>query len=782
MANVNSQAEFARALDHLKRGNLALAEAGLLEIVDYSQKHFDALYLLATLNAQRANWAGALTYLDRALAVDKRNAAANNLRGRILLDTNRPAEALKFFDRSIANKRDFAEAFDNRGKALQDLHRLVEALESFGRAIRLKPDFADAYNNRGIVLNELERAQEALTDFNAAIALDGGFAEAHSNRGNVLKSLGRQDDALASFDKAIALDPGSARAHSNRGAVLHDLHREAEAMEAFDRAIAVDPNHAEAHYNRGNLLFEMRRWDEALTSYARAIQVNPGFADAYSNRGPALCELGRFNEALASIQAAIALRPDSLRAQINLGNVLRLMGRFAEALECSDRLVAMSGSSPGVWSSRALILKDLERLDEALQSADKAIELHAIDKGSQWELAEVHNNRGLVLHDLNRVEEALDCYMHATFFHADFPAAHSNRGLALMELGQYDEALQCFALAKKLKPEFTEARYNEGICHLSKGEYEMGWEGFEHRPEQQDLMTGPPMEEAREGTLWDGKYVAGTLFVREEHGLGDQILYSSMLGELAGLCEKLVVRVDARLVSLLARSFPEVTIISNLESMNKVQYDCQVPFGSIGQYIRKHLTDFDLQPYGYLKAEKVRCSGLREGMAADGKLICGLSWLSKRKLYGENKSIALADLEPVLGIPGIEFVDLQYGNTELERETLLQTCGYRLRHLDEIDIFNDIDGLAALIAACDVVVTVSNTTAHLAGALGKETLLMLPHSRGIFWYWGAQGATPWYPSIRPFRQTSAGNWGDVVDRVQIALKSAFGAKSQERGL
>jgi tetratricopeptide (TPR) repeat protein len=781
MANVNSQAKYARALELLRQGNFALAEAGFLEIVESSQKHFDAIYMLATLNAQRGNWVGALGYLDRALAIDKRNAAANNLRGRILLDTGKPEDALKFFDRAIANKRDFAEAFDNRGKALQDLNRPIEALESFSRAIRLNSNFADAYNNRGIVFNQLGRDEEALADFNAAIALDAGFVQAHGNRGNVLKKLGNPEAALESFDNAVALDPQSALTHSNRGAVLCDLNREAEAMEAFDRAIAIDSSNAEAFYNRGNVLSGLRRWADALASYDRAIELNPAFADAFNNRGTVYCELDQFDEALTSVAAAIALRPDSFRAHINLGNVFRLLGRFAEALECSDRAVSLSGSSAGVWSSRALILKDLDRLDEALQSADKAVQLHAINGGSQRELAEAHNSRGSVLHDLNRDGEALACYERAISLHHDFPAAHNNRGLAFMELGQIEEALQCFAIAETLKPEFAEARYNEGICHLLKGDYALGWKGFEYRRVQQD-RTDLPLLNNFESSVWDGEYLEGTLLVWEEHGLGDQILYASMLGELAGRCANLVVRVEPRLVGLFSRSFPDVTIISSREPMDRVKYDRQVPIGSIARHFRNSLSGFHSQPRGYLKVEKARSRRLRETLAAEGKLVCGLSWFSKRKLLGENKSIPLEDLVPVLEIPGIEFVDLQYGDTDLDRKSLLRTSGCRLRHLDEIDALDDIDGLAALIDACDVVVTVSNTTAHLAGALGKETLLMLPHSRGTFWYWGAQGETPWYPSIRSFRQTYAGNWGDVVKNVQIALKSDSGSDSRKRGI
>jgi hypothetical protein len=151
-----------------------------------------------------------------------------------------------------------------------------------------------------------------------------------------------------------------------------------------------------------------------------------------------------------------------------------------------------------------------------------------------------------------------------------------------------------------------------------------------------------------------------------------------------------------------------------------------------------------------------------------------LSWVSKNKDLGEDKSLRLQDLKPVLELPGLEFVDLQYGDTSAERKSLQESTGIRVKHVDEVDNFNDIDGLAALISACDVVITVSNTTAHLAGALGKHVMIMVPCSSGLFWYWHSERSdSPWYPCAKLFRQTVVGEWGSVVEAVGQELQNSY---------
>jgi ADP-heptose:LPS heptosyltransferase len=172
----------------------------------------------------------------------------------------------------------------------------------------------------------------------------------------------------------------------------------------------------------------------------------------------------------------------------------------------------------------------------------------------------------------------------------------------------------------------------------------------------------------------------------------------------------------------------------------------------------------------YLLADTDRSDKLRAKLKTSEKLVCGISWISKNADHGEGKSLSLEALNPVLHLSGFDFVSLQYGETAEERDAFIQQHGVKIHHVDEIDNQNDLDGLAALIGACDIVVTVSNTTAHLAAALGKPVIVMLPNNDALFWYWHRDShTTPWYPTVRLFRRSDTGRWEDVIDAVAMTL-------------
>jgi ADP-heptose:LPS heptosyltransferase len=177
----------------------------------------------------------------------------------------------------------------------------------------------------------------------------------------------------------------------------------------------------------------------------------------------------------------------------------------------------------------------------------------------------------------------------------------------------------------------------------------------------------------------------------------------------------------------------------------------------------------------YLVADAARVQELRQLVRRPGKRICGVSWSSKREEIGQGKSISLAQMLEPLASDALHFVNLQYGDTAEERAALLRERGIEVQSVDQVDNFNDIDGLAALIEACDVVVTTSNTTVHLAGALGKDTLLLLPRGRSRLWYWGHdQIRSIWYPPVRIYAQEKIGDWQSPLTEIKHYLTTING--------
>lgn len=573
----------------------------------------------------------------------------------------------------------------------------------------------------------------AVTLYRGILAQSPADAEVLHWLGVAELQRGHATIAAEHLTRAVVLSPQQAVAHASLGNALRVLGRPEAALASYDRALALKAHYPEALVNRGTALRDLGRHAEALASFDRALELQPDSVAALFNRGNALQSLDRAQDALASYDRVLQLDPEHLSASINRGNVLHALQRYPQALACQERALAQSPQDAALLFNRGNTLRELERYHEALASYDEAI---AVAPG-----------------------------------HTD---ALNNRGNLLLDLKRYDEASASFAGVIARSPDFAAAHWNEAVVRLLLGDFERGWKEHEWRWRYEQLGQ---TRRAFEQPQWSGERVEGTLLAWGEQGLGDQILYLGMLPDLARRAGKLIVAVDARLIPLVARSFPDVAVVPLDRTLEEKACDAQIPLGSLGQYLRRSWADFPPRDAAaYLRWDPIRAQALRTRLAMPETLVCGISWTSASARTGRFKSLAPHELAPLIGLPGMRFVDLQYGDTERERRVF----GPVLEHLDDVDNDRDIDGLAALIAACDVVVTVSNTTAHIAGAIGKTTLVMLPYSRGRHWYWHEdRGDSPWYPNMRLFRQSARNDWSEVIDNVSAALRDLRGYPAQD---
>jgi hypothetical protein len=267
------------------------------------------------------------------------------------------------------------------------------------------------------------------------------------------------------------------------------------------------------------------------------------------------------------------------------------------------------------------------------------------------------------------------------------------------------------------------------------------------------------------------------LLVWGEQGVGDEILHASMLRDLASEPISVTLECDARLEPLFVRSFPEVRVVKRSVSapLDIDEFDVQCPLADLGGRYRNSLDAFPAHA-GYLKPDAARAAEMREWIgkhSGGGKRVIGISWRSKNPSLGRAKTLAIEDWVPILNVPDITWVNLQYGNVAAELSEL-EKHGIDVLQYVGLDTFNDIDGVAALAAACDLVLTVSNVTAHIAGALGKPVWQLLPRNRGRMWYWFfGHSDSPWYPSMRIFTQHTEGDWAALVSEVasELAIKA-----------
>ena len=361
-------------------------------------------------------------------------------------------------------------------------------------------------------------------------------------------------------------------------------------------------------------------------------------------------------------------------------------------------------------------------------------------------------NLGNCLKALDRHGEAIACYEKALAIEPGYVAARMNLAQSPAGAGSLRGSGQAYQKVLALAPADASARLNLGVLYLSRGRLA---EGFEHYESRWTAGTGAsvrPYQQPR----WNGDRVRGVLLISAEQGLGDQILHSSMIPEMTA---------RARLDRAGGRSSPGApagTVVPRRggdRASNELyagRVDAHAPLGSLGRFLRPSLAAFPRREPGYLIADGGRAGELRRRLTADRRAVIGLSWISRNPEFGEARSARLRDFEALLRLPRCRFVDLQYGDTSAERAAVERETGIRIERLD-VDNTNDIDGLAALISACDLAVTVDNTTVHLAGALGKPTWVLVPHGPARIWYWFTEREedSPWYPRVHVRRQRPA---------------------------
>lgn len=375
----------------------------------------------------------------------------------------------------------------------------------------------------------------------------------------------------------------------------------------------------------------------------------------------------------------------------------------------------------------------------------------------------MHFNLGNALRSTGRLSEAGKAFSTALTLRPGHLEAMKNLGNTYKEQNMMVEAICCYDQILNSNPTHAHTLYNKGLALLTQGNLSEGWHFYENRL-QCDTSDSKHLGHAfpRFAPDWDGQALDKPLLILPEQGLGDQIFYGAMLSDLQKNGVESFVCLDGRLQRLFGRSFSNLDFIlpTDLNSLDPQQalFGAQIQIASLGGLFRNDLTDLLNIRSPYLKADDESVAAFRQEYKCESRLLCGLSWASTHAETSAIKSVKLDQLQPLLEVQDVDFINLQYGDTLTERRRSKDRTGIEIIQAEGLDIKNDIDNLAALISACDVVITVSNSTAHLAAALGRPTLVLLAHHTPL-WYWHLDTAkTPWYPSVTLLRQQIAGDW------------------------
>jgi tetratricopeptide (TPR) repeat protein len=631
------------------------------------------------------------------------------------------ADAERLYRQILEREPDNTRILTMLGVLAAQSGRIRLAADLLQHATKLNGSDPLAHNNFGIVLTALGRFEEAIAHFDRAISTTPDYADAYTNRGVAYGRMQRFDDALRSYDAAIRLQPNSAVAHDNRGSALRRLGRRPEALQSYDRAIALMPEFAQAHVNRATLLLELDRPEDALVEAERAVALQPS-AEALVARGDACQQLRRLSEALSNYDQAIAQQPPSAAAYSHRGSVLCLLRRPEDALASCDRAIAMEPGSSDAYVNRGNALKDLQRIGEALASFDQALALDANDA-----------------------------------------TAYYNRATVLVLLRRFDEALAGYDRALALKANEAEVHFNQALCLLLTGQFEPGWQLYEWRKRRR-----PPIaDRVLPCPLWTGEQdLRGkTLLMHWEQGLGDTIQFCRYANLAAERGARSVLDIQPPLRRLLRTLNPAVEIVAGDAPPAA---DFHIPMMSLPAAFE---TRGETIPAGtaYLHAEPDRVARWRRHIGEEGFKV-GVSWQGSTLKVDVGRSFPLAALHPLASIPGVRLISLQKNQGVSQLQTLpagmcVETLG------DDFDpephAFLDS---AAVMANLDLIVTSDTAIAHLAGALARPAWVALKQVPD--WRWMLDRTdSPWYPSLRLFRQKAAGDWSEVFAEMHRELRS-----------
>ena len=649
-----------------------------------------------------------------------------------------------------------------KGFSFHQQGELNEAKKIYVGILAKNPKHFNALQLLGTLYIQLGDFKNAKVLFEKAISVDKTNASVFNNLGIAFKNLNELKKALECYSKAIDIDNRYIDALYNKAGILHELNDFEGAIKYYDNVIRLNPSHIESLSNRGLSYFKKQDFNSAIASFESALIIDPNCAEAWSNLGMALYEIKDFSRALSAYDKAISLNPRFKEAWTNRGVVLNELKRYDEALDCQNIALELNLNYEDAWSNRGITLEHLKKHDKALESINKAIELKP-QFGEAW------SHRGNILKELQRPDEALKSYDQAIKIKPDYAEAWFNRGVTLENLKHYDEALVSYEKAIALQSNYAEAIFNLAVMKLYRLDFIDGWIGYESRWRTKEFNSKPLSTSKPQ---WRGIKSERRLLIWAEQGIGDLILYGSMLNDFKNFPQKKIVSADAKLIPLLQRSFPSYQFIDKAELVPEDLYDEQIAIGSLGQFFRKEVADFKNATYPYLIDDPIKTQQLKSSPLFSNKKTCGVSWRSANQKLGKDKSVSLTDLLPILSASDMQLINLQYGDTAQEVANFQENHHLSIDSVPEIDIFNDIDGVLSIISACDLIITTSNSTAHLAGALGKETLLLTPYSVGKFWYWhDIDGVSLWYPSVKIFPQTTQGDWSAPINAMKDYLEN-----------
>ena len=630
------------------------------------------------------------------------------------------------------------------------------AAQLLAQAIHQQPARASFHNDLGVVQRKLGALQLARASYCRAIELEPTFAEAHRNLGNLLLEEGQTAAALKCYLRVLELMPGDAASLHAVGSCRRALGQRPEAIEALRQSIVRDPNRPTAHRDLGEMLLEDNESKEALGCFRRALRLDPGSSRVNHTLGALLLNLDRAAEAEHFLRKATELDPAAMETLTNLGRCLRKLKRAAEAEACFHRVLEVSGESVESLEDVGIALSDQKRDAEALGWFQRARTL-APDR------AETHCNIAHAMLLQSQFIEARPHLMRALTLREDFPEAWSNLGGSYLGEGlqKADPALlervqECYQRALQGRPDYVDVHSNLALLHLLRGRFEEGWREWEWR------WHGKEAALTRfQRPQWQGESPKGQcVLLHTEGGFGDTFHFMRYATLLHRAGARVLIQCPKPLRSVLSGCIGVDSVLR--EGEPTPAFDLHCPLMSLPGLFRTTRESIPA-PVPYLLANPDRIAYWRCRLGQYSGLKVGIVWQGNSEYKGDRRrSIPLAYFEPLAHVPGVQLFSLQLG---FGREQLGAVASpWRI-----VDLALPWAETAAALMHLDLLITSDTAIAHLGGALGRPVWVALGYTPD--WRWQLEREdSPWYPTMRLFRQPGPDQWPSVFANIAAQLR------------
>lgn len=610
----------------------------------------------------------------------------------------------------------------------------------------------------GIHIHQTGDLMRAESLYDQILSADPDNADALNLKGVIAYQLGNNSEAVECIRKSIQLNPNVSYYHNNLGNALFNMENEDEASHCFQEAIRLMPHNVEAHNNFGNVLRKLGRTDEAMQQYEKAIQIDPGYDAALNNMANLLKKAGKCEEAIAIYKNALKGRPDSAEIHFNLGNALEDAERLEEAIDHYKKAIEIYPEFAGAHNNLGNAYKKINQYVHSDKHYKKAILL-------QPDFAKAHANLGDLYRKQRNFGDSLKYCRRAVSLDPDFARGYVNAGNTLLDQGCYGEALCEYQKAIDISPDLADAHYNKGLILLLQGKLQRGWEEYEWRFKSREIAKDIGYEE-NNIPEWDGSRLDGKIIlILSEQGMGDHIQFLRYLPLVKERGGRVIFKCRPELIRLF-KDYKGIDVLIEESSFNETDIKPEVCIQLLSlPRIFKTTVNTIIGDVPYLKVDRQIVDEWKS--VIDFKsLNIGIVWSgSKSHKNDRNRSCTLFDFASLADVSGVRYYGLQKedtgtGGPELTEGMKIEDLGKRL---------NDFYDTSAVIMNMDLIITVDTAVAHLAGALGRPVWTLLPFVPD--WRWMLdRNNTPWYPTMRLFRQPGHGDWGSVMKEVVSELK------------